>query len=295
MKIKIYNKIININDHYCQLNNNPLVKIDKPYINLSIRFKGCNANCDFCTYMDSAANFNFDKYIEILEYLNNTIHINNFNFTGGEPTLNYKKFKNIFNETTKIIKKSKITIHTNGLNLDKLMTDKNIYNNLYHISLSRHHYDNEKNNEIFKTNTISNKNIKKLQKNIKNKNILNLSCNLIKNYIDNDNEIIKYMDFASNLDINLIGFITLMSNNDYSKEHFIPFHNFKLNKKKITMTKEWKEPNNNCKCNNYLYISKNNKILKIYNKSVLNDNTSTNHLTFDGEHLRIGYIGDIIY
>jgi molybdenum cofactor biosynthesis enzyme MoaA len=296
MNIKLYDTVINIKDHYCQLFNYPISKIDKPYINLSIRFNGCNANCDFCTYMNSASNFfNIDKYKNILNYIVNEkkIPINNFNFTGGEPTLKYDLFKETIDITTKIIKKnSNITIHTNGLNLDKLMSDKTIYNNINHISLSRHHYNDDINDQIFKTKTINNKDIKKLQEKIKNKNILNLSCNLIKGYIDNDNDIIKYMDKSIDIGIKSIGFITLMNNNKYSIENYIPF-NFK-NNKYFTMTKEWKNKNI-CKCNNYLYISnKYEKVLKVYNKHLLNSSIFTNNLTFDGENLMIGFNGDII-
>jgi organic radical activating enzyme len=298
MNIKLYDTILNIRDNYCQLFNYPITKIDNPYINLTIRFKGCNANCNFCTYMNSANNFNFDKYKNIINYIVNDkkIPINNFNFTGGEPTLNFDLFKEVYDITTKIVKKeTKITIHTNGLNLDKLMTNKSIYEKLYHISLSRHHYNDDINNNIFKTTTISNKDIKKLQKKIKNKNILNLSCNLIKGYIDNNEDIIKYMDNAVNMDIKLIGFITLMDNNQYSIENYVPF-NFKINEKYFTMTKEWKNENI-CKCNNFLYLSdKYEKILKVYNKHLLvNDIKNTNNLTFDGENLMIGYNGKIIY
>ena len=46
-----------------------------------------------------------------------------------------------------------------------------------------------KNNEIFNSNNIGKDEIKDIQKSIKKKDILNFTCNLINNYIDNKEEV----------------------------------------------------------------------------------------------------------
>jgi molybdenum cofactor biosynthesis enzyme MoaA len=248
--------------------------------------------------MDKAEKFNIDKYKEILEYINSNIIINNFNFTGGEPTLNYHLFKEVFDMTHKILKyNKKITIHTNGINLDKLMTDKQIFDNLYHISLSRHHYNYRKNIKIFKTDSIpTNTEIKKLQSGIKNKNILNFSCNLINDYIDNNNEILKYLDMSANMNVTLVGFVSLMKINDFCKNNYISFNDLIKETTDIINTKNYNK-SGLCSCSNYLYISeKYNKVIRVYNKSNNISNYNDDTFTFNGNNLVFGYNdNDIVY
>jgi len=187
---KLYGIDIPLRTEYCRYFNSKPVSILEPYTNMYVRFKGCNSKCDFCEYINSANNFNIKKYEKILIHIVKNIKLNRFNFTGGEPTMDYEKFKDVFDITNGILDKStKITINTNGVNLAKLVDDKSIINRVLNISLSRHHYDDNKNNEIFNSNNIGKDEIKDIQKSIKKKDILNFTCNLINNYIDNKEEV----------------------------------------------------------------------------------------------------------
>lgn len=296
-KIEIFGKDIPLRTHYCQLFNKERTKVWSPYINLYVRFKGCNAKCEFCEFYDNANKFNHDKYEMILKEISEKIRINKVNFTGGEPTINYEQFKKAWNVTKNYTSPHTFyTINTNGLNLERLVDDEEIMERVGNISLSRHHYDDEKNNEIFKTTTPTKEIITKCQSKIENKNTLNLTCNMIKGYIDSEKDIFKYLDFANDMGITYLGLVSLMPINDFCTKEFVDVNNFDLENERITKTKHWTNCSF-CECFNYLYIpEKFSNVIKIYHKNVTNPSAenSQSMLVFDGENLQIGFGGEII-
>ena len=74
--------------------------------------------------------------------------------TGGEPMTNPDRLNDILNLIWNIDKKIQVQISTNGLNLREIAGFDDP-NNLESIHISRHHYDDSKNIEIFGTNTIA--------------------------------------------------------------------------------------------------------------------------------------------
>jgi len=295
MNIKLYDTDVLLKTEYCLLFGKKQDDVEIPYINMYVRFKGCNAKCAFCEYMDTADNFDIDKYKEILEYIVSKVRLKRFNFTGGEPTLNYDKFKEVFDVTDSILKKdTELTINTNGLNLRKLSEDKDIVNRVDCLSLSRHHYDDDKNDEIFGVNIIDNEEIKDIQSKIKRKSILNLTCNLINGYIDNSEDVKKYLDIYSSFGIQIVGFVSLMPINDFCNENFVDFNKLGLRDKLFIKTKDYTYKDI-CKCNNYLYISEySGEVVRVYYKNTYRPELTPVVLTYDGQYLRKGFDGDII-
>jgi len=126
---------------------------------------------------------------------------------------------------------------------------------------------------------------------------MNLSLcggNLIKRYIDCEEEIIKYLQFASEVGIYDVGFVSLMRINDYCKENQVLFDNIDFTSGRIRKTKEWKNKDY-CRCANYLYIPKNNdRLVKFYGRYVCQSKNTESQLVFDGINLRDGFGGNII-
>jgi len=286
--IKIYNKNIKLRTHYCSLNNMKPSKIEEQYMNLYVRFKGCNARCSFCEYYNNASDFNIKKFEKILKYLKKKIRIRKLNFTGGEPTMNFEKFKEVYDISMSILSDSvsEVTINTNGINLEKLMDNVNEHDI---ISLSRHHYNNEKNNEIFKTNIITNEEIIKLQSK-RNRKTLSITCNLSNGYIDNKDDIYKFLENADKLGVNTVGFVTLMPINDYCVNNYIDFTKIIKDSDRIMKIKEWKNKDT-CICHNFLYITNNGNVISVYNKNTYKPNDNYPLLVFDGENLLDGFNG----
>ena len=293
-KIDLFGREIPLRTHFCQFFEQDPEPVNEPTVSLYVRTKFCNAECDFCIWDKDAQYFNEKKYIEVLEGISSKIKIKKISFTGGEPTMNFDKFKRMVQITKDIVPKTKMSVNTNGLRLKKLFED-DIINNFYSVALSRHHFDDKLNDDIFKFKSPTSQEIIDIQNNFPNKSILHFSCNLIKGFIDDKDKIYQFLEWASSVDVRSVGFVSLMPVNEYSKENFIDFKIKDLINERFNLTKEWNYKNM-CKCNNYVYIPESlNNIIKVYQKNTFKPFDIQENLTFDGENLKVGFGDDIIY
>jgi hypothetical protein len=159
------------------------------------------------------------------------------------------------------------------------------------ISMSLHHYDAYKLSDLYGTHVpetaFSFEGI--------DMNKVNVSCNLIKGYIDCAEEAHKILDFTLELGVPRIGFVALMKVNDYCLSHYVDFEEIRLvTIPHVYFTKSMNR-GKNCKCSNYLY-NKGLKILEIYTRNYMNHQYCESSLVYDGEYLRQGFQKDnIIY
>lgn len=295
MKVNLFGKDVEFRDKYCQFYDEEASDVEHPYVNLYVRFKGCNANCLFCEYKDTACSFNMEKYQEVIKELTSNLELRKFGFTGGEPTLNYKLFSDVINISKVLSPESLFSLNTNGLNLTRLFNDKDIITKLDNVALSRHHYDEDKNNEILGFKSATNDEIREVQKLHSNPDLLHFSCNLIKGYIDNEDEIFKMLNHANDLNVFRTGLVSLMPINDYCLDNHVDSNQFELNSRFFN-TKRWTN-GNVCSCSNYNYMPPDFKeeFVKIYFKRTIGDSPLTNTLVFDGENLTYGFGGYKIY
>lgn len=157
------------------------------------------------------------------------------------------------------------------------------------ISMSLHHYRLESLSELYGTKIPEKAFL--FQKVDKQK--LNVSCNLIKGYIDSSDEVHKMLDFTIGLGVPRIGFVSLMKVNKYCREHYVDFDNIKINTiPHVYFTKSMNR-GQNCKCSNYLY-NKDLRILEIYMRNYMNPQYCESSLVYDGEYLRQGFHKDNI-
>ncbi len=57
----LFGNEINIKTYNCSLFKQAPVKKEKETIALYVKFKGCNASCNFCEYKNNASDFDFKK------------------------------------------------------------------------------------------------------------------------------------------------------------------------------------------------------------------------------------------
>ncbi len=235
-------------------------------LNLYIKITDmCNANCDACSNRgnEKKSDIDLNKLKMVVKYLNERELINRISITGGEPMLNINKLNNLLNSIYEVKPDALVTINTNGFNITNLpyldSKDK-----LYGVHISRHHYLDEKNDEFFgiKTSTLSD--IEKVMNQMDNKQLLRLNSLLMKKYINNIDEVSKYLEMASDLEIFRVGFVSLMQINDYSKENFINFNDIFNNlPEKFIKTNDLHDLNI-CECVNGLYLGNNGSIVEYY-------------------------------
>ena len=294
MLVDFYGKQIAVKEFDCSLGTLNPERIS-PFVNLFVKVtNGCNARCLFCSNADAKPTnktFDIDKLEDIvLKLKEQSIKVNRLNITGGEPSVVSPLVENILQRMDgKVFDDIHLHLNTNGLlpQSQELMRHPRWDS----ISMSLHHYDIDKLSELygckipedaFKFECVN------MQK-------LNVSCNLIKGYIDNPEEAHKMLDFALELGIPRIGFVALMKVNDYCKERFIDLEDIHIDTiPHVYFTKSMNR-GKDCKCSNYLY-NKDLKILEIYMRNYANPQYCESSLMFDGEYLRQGFHdNNIIY
>lgn len=292
--MKLFDKEIDLQQSGCSVPNHT-PRVCQPYVNLYIKItNGCNAQCAFCCNAghQSGVTFSMSKLIECIEEINRTrIRLHRICLTGGEPSLNPNIVKEILDyiKTSHQCNASQVQINTNGLTQESLKMIRHPRLNV--VSVSMHHYDKEKLGQIygidiskaayFYKNLISQK--------------LNVSCNLIRGYIDSPKEVEKYLQFVASKGIRTVGFVGLMKLNEYCREHFVDFSEIDWNAIPQLHKINEREHLNHCKCRNYVYDSPHG-LVNVYMRETLNPDYCGSSLLFDGEHLRQGFSSNnIIY
>lgn len=286
--------------YLCQdvLNNKEIeIKVPDNTINLYLYMtSGCNASCPFCEFKGKKIEprGNINKLIEFLK--KEKCEIFNIHITGGEPSSNIEELTDIIGILKGTYKDSLISINTNGINIEKLLSIRELDN----ISLSRHAITDKENYDIFQTKSVPS--IDRIQQ-LNNKNKLHLSCNLIKGYIDSTEKVKNYLEFASELGITDIGLVSLMDKNEYCKQRLVDFSliDKELENYNIVKHKCYRDINPDthieyCRCSNYIYQAKNFKLICMYHRHAINSTGIADYLVYNYEtgELKQGFSGEII-
>ena len=267
-----------------------------PSLNLFVKVTNvCNANCSFCSnagHTQERHLFDVDKLFECIdEILNQRIILNRLNITGGEPSVVPETVNRIIEKLNASPKYKPIHLHlnTNGL-LPKSQEMMRIAR-FDSISISMHHYDMGVLSEIYNCHIPSNA----IEFEGIDIDTLNLSCNLIRGYIDSPEEARKMLDKTIDIGIPRIGFVGLMPVNQYSKEHFVDLEEIRIDSIPHVYFTKSKNRGKNCKCSNYLY-NRDGKMVEIYMRNYMNPNYCESSVVFDGQYLRQGFHdNNIIY
>ena len=208
MKVKLYNEEIAIRTHYCQLNDCPASHVEEPYINLYVKFSGCNAKCPFCIDDCKKKAFDLDKLKEVVQETSRHLKIRKVSFTGGEPTLDIGLLEHAFDIVKHNSADAFTVINTNGFNL-KGIFDSEVLREVDSVSLSRHHYFDHYNGNLFGAGVqvATNPKIWEVTIDKEKARKIHFSCNLIRGYIDNMAEVRKYLDAANGLGVHDVGFL----------------------------------------------------------------------------------------
>ena len=292
MKIKLFEKDVTLADHHCNFNDTNGQKIKEPYINLYVKITDvCQAKCEFCEFCkDEGTVFDYYKFLYTFVRLNSQIKINKVSFTGGEPTLKIDLLNKLLKEVKEINPEIFTVVNTNGYKFTQINPDY-----VDSIALSRHHAEDHKNAEIFKTKFVPSwSDINSY----KHKEKLHLSCNLIKGYVDSKDECYEHIIFYGGIGITDIGFVSLMGVNQYAKDHFIDFDEVQLDKMKNTLKSQaWAKNYDNktvCKCSNYLTYNSRGDIVKSYARYYVDRTECKSILVYQENKLRAGFDGEII-
>lgn len=253
----------------------------------------CNVNCKFCEYHNGISEIDVQKFEDTLSWLLSFCNITTVHFTGGEPTLELDKLKQLCKIIKKQSKLIETSVNTNGTRIKELEHIKDLDN----IALSRHAVDDEENIEIFRSNLVPTADD---IRDFKDKHKIHLSCNLIKGYVDSEEKILQYLEFASTLGINDVGIVSLMSINDFCNKHFVDFSKLGIKEtEQLVKTRCFKNINDEtgeicCKCENYLYRASNKNLISMYHRYAIQNNQIADYLVYEDNILKQGFNGEVI-
>lgn len=290
----LYGKEINYKTRTCGLNGEGPRDIEVPVMNLYVVLtRSCNVNCRFCTFHSGKSAFDIEKFKSCVNEISKQFYIGKVSFTGGEPTLNVESLKAAVDVLKQADKHIFTSVNTNGTNLECL---KGI-DNLDNIALSRHAIK-DVDNEYLMGNPIvkiaSRSDILSFQE----KEKLHLSCNLTKGFIDSADKVVEYLEFASELGVDDVGFVSLMPVNEFARAKFIDFKDLKFNlgSRFINNKRYCKYESEQvvCRCNNYLYTARNARVVMMYSRYVIDSGSVTDYLVYEDNHLKQGFSGEVI-
>ena len=259
--IELFGKNYPIKDFWCgEVKGKAIPRF--PGVILYIRVHNtCNGKCKFCLNERNTSNEEIDieKLKYVIKYLDEKRILSTITITGGEPLLNPDKLNTIINAIVEVTPKIKISISTNGTNLEQITNFDNL-NNIEAIHVSRHFYIDEINNQILGVNSATSETIKRVQSKLNN---IIINTVAIKGYIDSVDKVKKMCEQARLLEVKRIHFVSLIDYNEYCRSNYIDINSIfkKLEKqgdlKRIDDRYRW----NYCECHFYNYEKEKEKIL----------------------------------
>jgi organic radical activating enzyme len=285
--LHLFGGTLNLKERGCKVNG--VSSSVDPYVNIYVRLTNkCNANCPFCAF-NGPDNSKFDRYklVYILNHIReHNVRINKISFTGGEPTTSMDDLVFCLKEVKKIDRDIFTVVSSNGYNIDLLGEDRALVDS---IALSRHHYDEDLNTELFGGVK------QQLPTNVEG---VHLTCNLVKGYIDSKEECRKFIEEMGKRGFTDIGFVSLMNVNGYCSDHSVDFSHISLGEMEDTIQTTDISKGISCKCANYLTSLEDGTIVKSYSRYVFNSmacDPTENTLVYDLNHLKVGFNGRTLF
>lgn len=272
--INLFGHSLTVRDTLCTTNPD-CVKVVEPSLRLYIKITdACNADCKFCANECNKdfGNIDFSKLEFVIRYLTDKGRLHGISITGGEPMMNPDKMFQLLDLIYSINPNMEVAISTNGYNLLRFLDYKNV-NKLESIHISRHHYDDNVNREIFKSNRVaSTDDIMSLQDGLDDKKIININTMVMKEYIENLSEIKKMLNYVGDVGVYKNGFVSLMKCNEYATNHFINFNDIFSNLDSQFFSAHHFYCEDYCECVDGLYLTDTNKLVEYYARMVKNCN-----------------------
>ena len=269
-KIELFGQDLVVKNELCTTNPKE-PKEGRAKLRLYIKLTdNCNAHCLFCANAPSCdyGKIDFNKLEYVIRYLVSIDRLHGISITGGEPLLEPNKLFQLLDLIYKIKPDMEVQVSTNGINLLKLLEYPDV-NNLESIHISRHHYEDEVNKEIFRSDRVATaKDIATLQDHLEDKRIININTLVMKDYISNLREIKNMLDHVGELGVYKTGFVSLMKCNPYAEEQFINFNDIFNHLDESFFKGHHFFSREYCECIDGIYLSRYNKLVEYYARMV---------------------------
>ena len=218
----------------------------------------CDAQCLFCCNDNKNDNDINLQQLEI-DFLMVKDKVARIVISGGEPLLDSLKLERLLKLVSSF--DTKIKIITNGHKLDErlLLLDKY---GVESVQLSRHHYLDKKNDEIFTKKMLT---IKKFGEIIQYHKSMkfSLNCLLIRGYVDSAEEIVIFLERCSHIGIDAVKFVGLMQVNEYCRENFVDYKKVIQVLPMDFLQTGGRKDEDRCSCVQFIYVAENGAVINV--------------------------------
>ncbi len=198
----------------------------------------CNAKCSFCYMNDYGIKIAHDKEAFLNNFIDSitklllrldSVFPVSLDITGNEPTFDVDLLKEVFHKLRNykyLYKIDRITMTTNGFNLDKVLND--LYGVVDYVNISIHDYVSSNRDKIFGTKILSDDDLKDIVLNLHDKGIDTSAVSVIHKDIDNfTNFMENFISYCKD-----IGFKSLRFRNDvfWKDSKFLEYMKIGINK-----------------------------------------------------------------
>ena len=300
-KINILGKELAVKGYICSADGiNYPKKPEDTQLQLSILTTSyCPANCAFCIAKDtkSVRKIDTDRFLSVMTRLKDENVVRGVKITGGEPFTDVK----LLNEVINILFDTfglelELSISTNGMGLMKMHEiDKLSYVETIHIS--RHHYDDDINKKIFGGGNVpATDELKEAVSSVSYKDLFVMNCMLLRDYINNPMEAHRFMDYAIDVGVPKVAFMSCTPINDYAKAQTMPYEAvLKDEDSSLLFTRGFRDYDF-CRCRDGVYVSGDGRIIEFYGRSTNAFGCDyCRSLVYDTDnHLKVGFSDNII-
>ncbi len=258
----------------------------------------CEATCPFCI----AKNTNQKQFVDLvrleecLKRLYDENLVRGISFTGGEPFTDVRLLNDIINLVYKTFGNSiEVSVTTNGTNLHR-MHEIEMLSYLEALHISRHHYDDRINSELFGVRVPTKDELSEILHSVSYKDLFVLNCMLLKDYIGTQEDVHKFLDFAIEVGAGKVAFMACSPVNDFAKEQTMDYTTvLRSDDISLLFTRGFQDFDL-CRCQDGVYASATGEIIEFYgrNTSGINCEYCRGFVYGADNHLRVGFNGEII-
>jgi molybdenum cofactor biosynthesis enzyme MoaA len=258
----------------------------------------CSAACPFCIAKNTKQKQFMDlgKLEACLKQLREEKLVRGISFTGGEPFTDIKLLNDSINLVFEIFGDSiEISVTTNGTNLHR-MHEIEMLSYLDALHISRHHYDDRINAELFGVRVPTKSELSEILHSVSYKDLFVLNCMLLKDHIGTQDEVHKFLDFAIEVGAGKVAFMACSPINDFAKAQTMDYTAvLKPDDPALLFTRGFQDFDL-CRCQDGVYASATGEIIEFYgrNTKAVDCEYCRGFVYGADNHLRVGFNGEII-
>ncbi|WP_026653959.1 radical SAM protein [Butyrivibrio proteoclasticus] len=298
--IDLFGKEITIKNYICAKDGGQYMeKPEDPKLQFSIiPTEVCGCNCPFCCARDSmhGRSLDIERLKTVLLSLQERNLIRGISISGGEPFTDVTLLNEIINLCFDVCgTEVEMSINTNGSGIGSVTKIKN-YEHIDAIHISRHHYDDAKNAELFGGKVPTTSEIRKVVEEVPFKDLFVFNCILLKDYIGSREEAHRFLDYAIDVGVHKTGFITAMEVNDFTRGQRVSYEDIISREDERFLFTQCFRDFETCCCQHGIYHNGAGQICEFYGRQTKPGTIDyVRGLVYGADnYLRTGYGGEII-